>query len=504
MALIPNTIHHSSGKQMANASIMIILLLLLTLKAAWGFPTDDIVAAAPPPPSSTKDDNNLFNWAIHHGAKIAQEFIEIRSTPHQGRGIYAKRYIPANTELIQIPYHLQLGSRQLADGSDEEIQCMARNLPWRYVMENQLFFLPLGIALVAERRKGEDSLFHVFLESLPPCCNAVSFEYENDDYLRDLMVWAPNVANVIQRRKLGMQHIYNSVAPSSLSMKELQWAVSNVCSRSLIRKRIKELSTDQVENIGVICASDHSRMLPVIDLVNHGSGELANVWVGHSSRRDGDENNDYSTSLKSIRDIEAGAELLFDYGGGGESRIRNDRLLLDYGFVLPEHLEHASISLAEFSAALSEMLGKDRLKDVAAADLERLRSLIKIVVREVSKKQEDTPILFARNGEPTDQTHAIAICMACRDNNDVECLLNIFNQVEEQKHDMSLLPRQVLQQCTEMQREFSRYVLKVAAGFALAQRGNILEGSEGGFAAACKKYSKMCREILQRVADMTN
>jgi hypothetical protein len=84
---------------------------------------------------------------------------------------------------------------------------MARDLPWRHVMENQLFILPLGIALVAERRRGEDSLFHVFLESLPPCCNAAISGNENDDYLRELMVWAPNVAKAIQRRRAGMQNV---------------------------------------------------------------------------------------------------------------------------------------------------------------------------------------------------------------------------------------------------------------------------------------------------------
>jgi hypothetical protein len=342
----------------------------------------------------------------------------------------------------------------------------------------------------------------MFLQSLPTCYNAISGN-EQDDDLRELMIWAPNVAKVIQGRRAGMKYVYDAVSPPSLSMKELQWAASNVCSRSLIRKRIKELSSDQVKKIGVFCASDHSRMLPIIDLVNHGSLELANVWVGHLSRADEDEN-DYSTSLKSIRDIEAGEELLFDYGGGGISRISNDRLLLDYGFVLSEHLDHVSISLEEFSAAVSEMLGKDRLNDVAAADLERLRSLIRVLIREASKEQQDMPILFARNGEPTVQTHAIAICMACRDKNDVECLLNILNQLEEQKHNITLFSARILQQSSEMQREFARYVLKVAAGFALAQRGNIPEESEEGFSAVCNEYSKMCREILQRVANMSN
>jgi len=88
--------------------------------------------------------------------------------------IYATQDIPANTELITIPYHLQLGVRQLAMGSDVEMQSMAKSLPWEYIIKNELGFIPLSVALVAELRKGHDSIFHVFLDSLPRYCgNAV-------------------------------------------------------------------------------------------------------------------------------------------------------------------------------------------------------------------------------------------------------------------------------------------------------------------------------------------
>ena len=45
-----------------------------------------------------------------------------------------------------------------------------------------------------------------------------------------------------------------------------------------------------IDSIGEFAASDRSRMLPVIDLVNHGSLELANVQVGHFSHEDDDSN----------------------------------------------------------------------------------------------------------------------------------------------------------------------------------------------------------------------
>lgn len=92
--------------------------------------------------------------------------------------------------------------------------------------------------------------------------------------------------------------------------------------------------------------------------------------VGHlsSSGSSSADDNDFSTSLISTRDIKQGEELLFDYGGGGSGtgggdegektkmkKISNDRLLLDYGFVLPKHTDRVSISLEEFQVAMSEL-----------------------------------------------------------------------------------------------------------------------------------------------------
>ena len=63
----------------------------------------------------------LFEWAKQHGAKISSS-IQVQQSSSGGRGLYATQDIPANTELITIPYHLQLGVRQLAMGSDIEMQ----------------------------------------------------------------------------------------------------------------------------------------------------------------------------------------------------------------------------------------------------------------------------------------------------------------------------------------------------------------------------------------------
>ena len=181
------------------------------------------------------------------------------------------------------------------------MQQMARSLPWEFLLQNGLSFVPLSITLLAEKRKGDASIFGPFLQSLPDyCANAMGMMAGDDDGddLNGLKIWALHIADKVVRRRAGIESIHGKAAPESLSIDELRWAASIVCSRSLVRKRIKELDSDQVDRIGAFAASDHSRMLPVIDLVNHGSLEKANVWVGHLSLGGGDEQN--STHIEGV------------------------------------------------------------------------------------------------------------------------------------------------------------------------------------------------------------
>ena len=469
--------------------------------------------------ANTGDDDAhlLFSWARQHGAKIS-ESIEIKETAYGGRGMFAKRDIPEHTELITIPYHLQLGVRQLAEGTDEEMQKMAKSLdPWQ-IKRNEVFFTPLSIALVAEKRKGPTSIFAPWLQTLPKSCPNAIGAGDDDNDLSDLLHWAPNVADMVRRRRLGLNSVHEGIAPPSLSIEELRWAATNVCSRSLLRKRIKELTSEEVERIGEFSASDHSRMLPVIDLVNHGSLESANVWVGHLSQ--GDTNvNDFSTSLKSTRDIKEGEELLFDYGGGGGGgeKISNDRLLLDYGFVLPEHTDRVTITLEELDTAISA-IDKDRagMNAVPKEDIEGLHALITFLIKQASEVQAGAPLLFA-SGEPSMQTLAVTVAMTCRDYDDVTRVLKPIREITSPQHDASLLPSQIVKSCTEIQMEFARYTLKLAASLALSQRPSVTEDSKencsvegreessssSSFANVAREYSKLCQQMLQEVADMS-
>lgn len=454
-----------------------------------------------------KADPDLFAWAIQNGATIDRSSIEMRTTDYGGRGIFAKRDIPAETELIRIPDHLQLGARQLAESTDEEMKAMARGLDWKYLLEQKIFFIPLSIAICAEQRKGTSSSFEPFLRSLSVLKThslaALATEDDNTNDLSHLQEWAPLLARMIVARRQGIQTIHQQLAPPSLTIEELAWAAINVCSRSLVRRKSPALSTDQVQGIGEFAASDRSRLLPIIDLVNHGSLQRANVWVGHVSigedgGDDEDANHDYSTSLKSKRDIKAGEELLFDYAGGDE-QVSNERLLLDYGFVLPEHTDRVTMSMNEFVPVLMTLDEKISvgMKSISKEDKEGLDAFIKFLLR-----QAQDELSFASDGEPTAQTFAVAIALTCQGQDDVT---RVLQPVRNNPTDGSLLPAQVVESSTEAQKMFAIEALKKAASMAFAQRSKVdseaCAAEKDSFANVARGYSLMCQTLLQKAAE---
>ena len=462
--------------------------------------------------ASSSDNNDgysldLFAWARQHGAKIS-ESVEIRSTAYGVRGMFAGKDISANTELITIPVHLQLGVTQLAEGTDTDMQELSRALPWQYILNEGLNFLPLSVALCAEKRK-EASIFEPYLNELPvDYTNAVA---PSDDFgtmkgepkdLNVLETWAPGLGQKVLSRRNGIISIHEQLAPPSLSFEELSWAAATVCSRSLVRKSVRELTTDQSQLVGTFCASDHSRLLPVIDLVNHGSLDNANARVGHLGAIN---KQDFSSSLFSTREIAAGEELLFDYGGACQ-QVSNERLLLDYGFVLPDHTQEVALRLEDFLLAISSLADyRMEMIEVSEDEKKKLSGLITKLIELASSVQVGAPVRFTMEGRPSVRTLALALAMTCRGQDDVDRLLKPVRKGSDDQ-DSSLLPLRLLKNCSEAQKEFALVALRRAATMALAERQSIdieptMDGG-GGFANVAREYSIMCREMLQRVADM--
>jgi hypothetical protein len=341
-----------------------------------------------------------------------------------------------------------------------------------------------------------------------------------------------------------------------------------------------------MERVGAFCASDHSALLPLIDMVNHATtggkttttaaaaASHANVRVGRprrrrvKQRRDGqddedddtkkDENEDeedYSTSLIATRTIAAGEELLLDYGGGdgdGGYGVTNDRLLLDYGFVVSsESTPQVTLTLEEFLPSITA-LGEFRtaMKQVVSEeDKLELSHLIRILVTVASTLGGGAPIVFVkktmktttttneeetsiRPPEPTPPTLALALAMTCRGPKDLERLLEPSRrhqqrrqvmekqqqqqQQQQEQEYLSRLPLLVIENSSIDQIEFARTALRNAVQWVLEQRmqKDQKEGKpiatephqkqkqKGGFARVAHDYAMTCRELLEQIVSL--
>jgi parvulin-like peptidyl-prolyl isomerase len=190
-----------------------------------------------------------------------------------------------------------------------------------------------------------------------------------------------------------------------------------------------------------------------------------------------------------------------DYGPG------NERLLLDYGFVLPlpqSSGDTVALRLEDFVPAIST-LDADRagMSDVSEEDVKELTGLIVSLIN-LSSQKKAAPLLFDANGRPSLPTRCLALAMTCRGPDDVARLLTPVRAVLELGSNEQLLT-QIVESSTEAQTEFAVVALKKAATMALAQKAPLEEPTAddggGSFADVAREYSDLCRQMLQRVAE---
>jgi len=242
--------------------------------------------------------------------------------------------VPAGTVLLTLPGALQLGVGSASKGSESD--GTASGEAGRSILSVLLDATPvamrslrLGISLWSEIKRGAASPFAPYLDLLPEtlsCCLAPGYTAEASEALR---AWPPTAARVTaMRAALRAQHatLRRAAAVASVeapTLDELGWASAIAGSRAY---RVRG-SRGQ--------AGDSAYLLPIIDLANYApsvqaNAELRNAPTGEALGASADP---LAVSLYASRDLQAGTEVLIDYGSG--TPLTNERLLLEYGFVLP-------------------------------------------------------------------------------------------------------------------------------------------------------------------------
>ena len=419
-------------------------------------------------------DAALLNWAKSQGATISQN-LAIRRTTYGGNGLFVSEGVAKGTPLVRIPGDLQLGVEVLAKSDADDLQRFVKGLPWQEVVAAGLGFLPCAAAICAERRNAE-SRFAPYLQFLDEVqyTNAIS---ATDDDCPVLAACDAVAAEKVKKMRYGLRAAANA---NAIDLDELCWAAAVVCSRSLRRRVAPPLSPEAVDNVGPVAATDRSRLLPVIDLVNHG-GSKANAAVQPLKN---DPEDPFATCLVAARDLEADEEILIDYGAGSPPAGRAETFLLDYGFVLPGAGAYGFAALeGDFLPAVGQF-SADRagMRDVSPAELDRLKARIQRLVAAASAAHKGKPLAFSHEGDPTPETLSLALALSCRGPADVACVCD--GAAPDAAHV-----------------DLARQALRAAAAAALARADAAPQFEPSTpFDAAATAYADAVREALSRAA----
>lgn len=474
-----------------------ILHVLLGLKSCTA-----LVATTPCITSASP----LIAWAKSHGARIV-DAIEIKSGPF-GQGLFAAADIASGTEMVMLPGALQLGVNQLARGGNTDLQSLCQGLPGKGAAS-----VPCGISLCAEVALGPASLFAPYISELPALLSGAlapsatgygSSSSSNHDDAVDLACWPATGCKVRDRRRV-VRELHTACAPASLSLSDLCWASAIAESRAFRTSNVPPLSATEANNVGSRAAADQTRLLPVIDLANH-AGALSNAAVGNirrtAHRMEGSAPPE-ATSLISTREIKSGEEITLHYGHGRP--IDNERLLLEYGFLLRPHADDwlnlplhtlvASAAVAMPSAQAEritagiEVMSADEVLDLMA---------LKEAMLTMSDGSVDAGLFkYGANGVPSLQALALALALTCRDASELASLRG------EDRLSISL--EDLVARCAESASHFNRAlaVLRLTAAKALKETPPVcydISNDRSSFDDSARAFYETRREILSLAA----
>ena len=147
------------------------------------------------------------------------------------------------------------------------MQDFLRNLPWRDVIDSGLSFLPCTVALLAEMRKGKESIFYDYLKMIPTdYSNAIApwpWDDGDDDSSPSIALLSEislAIASSVSERRRLLRLIHAKLAPPFLSLRDLSVAAAVVSSRSFTRRN----PPPPPPGSGPIASKDLTRILPPV------------------------------------------------------------------------------------------------------------------------------------------------------------------------------------------------------------------------------------------------
>ncbi|KAJ1478854.1 hypothetical protein T484DRAFT_1903943, partial [Baffinella frigidus] len=257
---------------------------------------------------------SLLRWAHAKGVKESWPLRPAFCPESNCRGMVATRAIQEGEEVLRIPEELLMSiDTAMRSTQIRALTARAASSGVR-LCERQL----LSIHLLEERRRGAHSPWHHFIQTIPRSFDTVENWASEDVEALQL----PSLLRMAHTRRAGVDAEWAGLAPllcdacpgMALREEDYRWAVGAISSRSCSFQHHANVDLHG-ESVGAL--------VPVLDLLNHASGEVATCGFNSDAR---------AYQVRVHRAYAPGEQVLIHYGAWS-----NAKLLEFYGFALPHN-----------------------------------------------------------------------------------------------------------------------------------------------------------------------
>ena len=293
-------------------------------------------------------------------------------------------------------------------------------------------------------------------------------------------------------------------AADAPTLSQLRWAAAIAGSRAY-----------RVRGAPGGAGGDAARLLPIVDLANYApTGAGANAELRNapatSASSEGGSDDPRAVSLYAVEAIPKGGDVLIDYGCGAP--LSNERLLLEYGFVLRPHphdrlvlpLGAIAVGLAAVAAVEEDDTGgeddeqssEDGGEDGGAAEAAALGAAQQRLLAQLGDV-EAAGLSFGADGAPLDETLALVLVLTARRASDLAPASPV---------ELVAAARGGADGGASAAARRARCALHAVAAEALEQVTVAMDaagggGGDGGFDEAAGLYCASRREILERACE---
>jgi len=230
--------------------------------------------------TSTKEQNEkLMEW--YEERMGVKRFVEMRESPGQGNGVFAKKRIEKHDLLFEVPYDMIM----MESSAKKQLKLFIELCPSIGNMSSVL----MALYVLAERLAGKKSKFHSYISTLPtmftiPICYESIKEFE---YLRGtpIQMGAVSVFRVTVQQYCRLYEViahattnYSESTPirvDDFTWENWRWAVSIVMTRqNKVPVKVSSKSDDDKVDGGVEEENivQSLALIPLFDAINHESG----------------------------------------------------------------------------------------------------------------------------------------------------------------------------------------------------------------------------------------